>query len=1043
MISIQNGYTKQIEPKFIHLIFELEKNQALVDNNMVKNTQFQLFLHRVFFLLSNNLTIENQLESFNNSSESFKENILECKQQFYTFLAYGQILQNKLFKNVQLDKIFFDILLQKDFNQLNVLQQTIYLSIFKVFVENIVGESNFNQMMSPQKQSRIQHALKNQEKKDDNLDEQIQNYFCNLTEQAFQLFIVKQLFYKQKLKDLPKLQYFNNCQWLKQYAMLSEYKIEECINLKRYDLTEEQNEVQDLLQTVQSNIQSSNNIFKNMYQGVINNNQYYPFNMKYSIESEIDLINTNTLDESKNLYECLRCNNLIVFNQQEAYKEIPRCNYCQIDINLNEKNKLKLIQENLSNKESLLSKINIKTGFCLHLSEKKFYEHENFDIKYFCKYLFGLVYFCVLDLSLEQQNSPYNKKQIVNLKNTSNGNLEQNETLLINKILQLGPQIQAKDYLKKQIQLALNNYYKFTDKVLSITQKQSLYILHDMIKYLLSLDLVQAVDIKNSESINQKISDSCQAQLQNLREKYCNKLFQVLELQQIVDYQIDDQPTLLYKSLKYASKYVDNKIAYQKIKDKIIREDIQKNYPILDFLLEVQNNKYSECLKIFIQFYHKQFNLYQFKYQYSKIQNLTLKQEFNQKQDQLYEFQIVTFKYNELIEQIKSETQNESNKEIQDLGKMSEEALFIDFLFTQKNKPTKFFTILKYLCEYQNQLIEQLLSLCQKNNSNSNVKRLYQELKIQLFNKQNEKECKPLQNISSFQIINANSDINLEQFSSLGFEEGDGINFNVIFDLENLQYELCRTIFNNACLIDIKQTAQIKFLNSPEQIVKMPLYQSKFQELSPCVIRHLDQIIKNKDHAFEILQKITTAQNLINFELESPDNSILSAMESLRLKFEPQKLSEVLGQIKLKDIKGFTTYIQDQVLDKLIQHCKKNFQNNCNQQNIEKIIQTFTQNKAQLKELRKIIGRFIIKMSSQEKLLDHQEKSLIQLLEEEEIIQKDHPILAQENLKTLKIQDCFVLFERCQSQINNLESQEVSNQNENSQRLLIEDFKDE
>ncbi|KAL4499720.1 hypothetical protein ABPG72_017260 [Tetrahymena utriculariae] len=1038
ILSIQNGQSTEIEPKFIHQIFELEKN----DDNMVKNTQFQIFLHRVFFLLRESITIENQLKVFHNSSNLFTENILHYKQQINTFVAYGQILQNKLYKKFSLEEIcnksLDDILIKNTFNQLNILQQTIYLSCFKVIVEKIVDqakleERQFTKKESTQEQEIIQNVS--------TLDKQIIKYFSELNEQAFQLFIVKQLFYKEQLKNLQKLYYFKNCKWLQKYTVLQQYDVQQKINMNRYDLHNEQNVIEHIKQMIQSNIQSSNNIFKSMYGGVINDNQVYPFNMKHPIESEIDLYNTNILDATKNLYQCLRCDNFIVFNINEKFQATPRCSYCQIDLNSNDKQNLKLVLEDLSNKELLLSKINIKKGFCLHLSDKECLKSENLDINNFCKALFALVYFCIFDLSLKQKNSPFNNKVIVKQKDTSKGQLQNQEMFFINQVLLLDPQKQAKDCLNQQIQLALNIYYQYTEQKLYVTQKKSWYVLHDMVKYILSLNLEQTENLNNSQSLNLKITTDIQTYIKKLNDNYSD-LFLVLEQYKTVHYQIEEQLIYLPKSLKFSFRYVDNQIAYEElnkqINKQIKRQNIIENFPILKLVLDILNDKiYAESLDIFIKFYHHFLNLFSFRFEYSKIQNKTFKQH-NQENNTLNEdFATFIQKYNNLIKQIKSKS---SNNDIQNINEINEDTILLDLLYTNQNKPTNFFILLNYLCEYQNKQIEQLQSLCQKKNNNSNVQKLYQELKVWLSDETGQIGKKPLQCISISEVIKAPDYQNFELFATLGFEEGDGIKDNFIFDFDSLQYELIKATFMNVCLIDIEKTAQLQFLDSLEQIVKQKF--NYFQELQPDQILYLDQISIEKDNAFDILQQITTAQKLINFDQESElETLILSAMESLRIRFYHKKISQFFEQ--LKDLIAFTNYIQDKVMDKLVNYCDQTFRSNSNLQNIETFIQNFAQNQRFLKELRKIIGRFIIKVFSQDKISYQKGGNLIQSLKQEKIIQNDHQVVLEESSKILKIEDCFLLFEKIQLAINDLGSQEAPSQSQHNQRPLIEEGRDD
>ncbi|EWS76306.1 AAA domain, dynein subfamily protein (macronuclear) [Tetrahymena thermophila SB210] len=1053
IFSIEKGKYVNVDIHFIYLLFELELNEAQVQQNMTENTDFQIFLHRVFFLLSHGLTIENQNFVFLNSAPC-TSTIQQQKKEFYTYLAYGQILQNKLYKNKFLDKEnqefnFLKILLENNFNQLNSLQQTIYASIFKVLVQELVDQKDLEEGYFIKRKDAKLNCQNDKDLQDNDLDSSIQKYFSKLNSKALQLYIAKQLFYQQKLKNIENSYFFKNCRWLEEFKKLQNLNTEQLIQSNQFNIQQDKDCLIDQLkEIVYQNIESSNNIFKLMFKGVINNKVYYPFNMKYSFESQIN----NQFMQNQKLYQCLCCKNYIVKNQTEI---IVQCQYCKINININEENKLKLILNDLSKIKENKSGIELEEGFCLKLSEQNF-KTQQINFNCFCQALFSLLYHIIFSLSLKKFNdSQFGKLAEISLFDTSKQINQKYQTLYINKILKIHPtQNKHEQYLKDQINIALECFFKYTNQEHEFTKSKSLYILVHLVQHLLNSDKVKVVDIQYSESLNQILQDDIHSQFNTLKDQYSNELFLLLEKYDQVYNQFEDKIQYLPKSLKFTHSYVDYKKAYFYITSKEIRKNIQEQYPILITLLDIaENQMLFDSLRVFVKFYQTCSKLLSFKFQYSEAQNLILDQAINKinKLDGQNSQNEKDFQNNLDLQKVNfikawknvlsiKPTGQKSIKEQLNLDDINGETKLSNLIYTSEQAPSQFFKLLNYLCDFQNEQIKSVLKACEKHFSDEDVKKLDQEIRFQFQNEEGKQIIRPLQSISSSQIINVKNYQILEQFASCGFEEGDGINEYIIFDKKNIQHELGKVLLQNASLIDIQNSIQIKFLISQKEIITVNKDINQYQELPINLTKSLDQIINNKEMAFDMLSKIHTTQKYINFDINQQCNTpILQAMESINIKFKCPKLSSFLQGLQLKDFTGLIFYLQEKVLDSLVVICNQQLRDDGQSDFIESIILKYSKKLDLLKDLRKRLGLYIIKMFSPNKIQVEANYCLAISLQNEGFINDNNSIFQDQDLSKLTIKDCFILFQKIQLQVNEMENYDANTINKQHKKLLIEE----
>ncbi|KAL4504670.1 hypothetical protein ABPG73_021517 [Tetrahymena malaccensis] len=1018
ILSIESSKTVKVDFEFIHLILELEKDEAKLERSqaneqptIAENQKFQIFLHRVFYLLNHSFTIENQSEVFLNSPKLFNESIQESKQEFYTLLAYGNILQNKFYKkilaknNKKLD--FLDILFDNNFDKLNNLQQTIYMSIFKALVEKLVDSENLAESFFKE------------------IDLSIQKYLTELNNLALQLFIVRQLFYKQKLKNIDNSYFFQNCKWLQEYKNLQNLNQQEYIQINQIQLIQNRDQIiQYFKRIVKEEIKSSKNIFNQIYNGVIHEDKYYPFNMKYQFESDIDI---QQLFKQR-LYQCLSCKSYIVKNNLN----IVNCYYCNINININEENKLKLILNDLSQIKEVESSLIVEQGFCLKINEK---QEKEIDQKNGCQALFSLLYHICFSLSLQDvQNSKFFEEANVSLFNTSKQMDEQFQTKNINKILKIHPKkSNIYDYLENQIKNAFNQFRQYIYNQCKITENQLNCIIADLLKYLLNSNTVIAEKISSSESLNQKLQKEILHKLQILRVQYCeNKIFQILEKYDMISKDNNAKIQFLPKSLKFSDQYLNNEIAHSYIKE--IKQNMQKEYPVLVKLLDfLEFKELQDALIAFVRFYQISSKIFSFKFEYSQAKSISLDQAIKSLNDQNQEDEINQEKekfiqqWNELI----SECENiKLIKEKYDINPISGQTILLDLMYISNSK---FFTFLNYLCENQNQIIKTVLDICQKYYQIESLQKLDQEIRLQFQNEEDGKNImKPLQSISTSQIINLkNLDI-FEQFTAQGFQEGNRIN-----DKEAIQHELGKLIFQNACFIDYRSSVQIQFLNSFKEIIKEQ--QCQFQELPVSLKKDLDQII-DKEIVYDLLQKISTTQKFTSFDISEQQNiSIFEAMKMLKINLKQPKLTRILEQLQLKDLSELIYYLQDIVLEDLVLQCKQKLICDSEFEFIETIILKFSSQLEFLKELRKIFGRYIIKMFSSYQILVKLDDNLVDSLQNEKFIDQDHVISKDQFFQNLAIKDCFALFNQVQLKIKQSLHKQEKFQKPNS-KLLIEDF---
>ncbi|KAL4499721.1 hypothetical protein ABPG72_017261 [Tetrahymena utriculariae] len=1031
ILSIENGKIVKVDHHFIHLIFKLEKREAkLVINNdmekqydMVQNTDFQILLHRVFFLLKSTFTIDNQHELFLNCDTLFSQSIQEQKSEYYTFLAYGQILQN-FYKNIFQDKsskefnFLKKILLNNKFEELNNLQQTIYMSIFKALVEQLVDSKNLEKRY-------FYNQL--------DLDVSILKYFSELNNKGLQLYIVKQLFYKQKLKLIQNSYFFKNCKWLYEYQQFQNLNKKQLIQLNSLMLSQDEDVIVDYLKKILlTKIKLSKNIFYKIYYGLIDNNLYYPFNMRYSFESDVD----SQLNQK--LYQCLSCENFIVLSNDKC---IVKCKYCKDQININQNIKLKLVLKDISKIEDTQSEIKAQKGFCLKISKKQV--NSQINLNSCCQALFSLLYHIIFSLSLQYcKDSNFGELSEISLLDTSQQKKKKLQTQNINKILKIHPTTRKEDYLNKQIRRSLSCFFKYTCQKYKITQSQSLYTIVHLVEYLLKSDIEGKNNISDILSLNQKLCEDINVQLNTLEnEYYNNKIFLVLEKYNILYNNIEDKIQFLPKSLKYTNKYINYQKAYKYINNQVTREGFQIEFPILIKLLDiVQNQKLLDGLKVFVKYYKNCLKLFSFQFKYSEAQSISLNQAINRVKGQILEKNNFIESWNEMLN---IEHNNKKIKEILNINSIDGETKLIDLIYTSQHIPSQFFIYLNYLCNYQNKLINEMLDTCQRHYNNKNVKKLDQEIRFQ-FQNQEESITKPLQSISSSQIIYLKNYQIFEQFVSWGFEEEEGINKLFIFCKKGLQHELAKVIFLNARLIDIQNSVQIQFLHFSEEMIGQNNEFNYFQELAEDQIKCLNQIINNnKEVAFDALIKISTTQkqNCIDIN-EQHDTPICQTIKLLKIKFQCPKLAQYIENFQLKDLPRLKIYLQEKILDRLVQQCNQDIRDDCQSEYIEALLLKFQLKLDFLKDLRKIVGFYIIKMFFHSSKNVKSSYQLSSSLQEEGFINEDNNLFQDQGLSKLTIKDCFILFEKVELLLinNKTNNQDFDSEKKQNVKLLIEDF---
>ncbi|KAL4499722.1 hypothetical protein ABPG72_017262 [Tetrahymena utriculariae] len=1006
--STEYNYYRQFSPQIIKLLLQLELDELNIQQQLP--SQFRIFLNRIFKQISKCLSYESVQKSFNLSLEElFTDNNLQpYHTEYYTFQQFSETIQNCVYSYLLNEKAnenieFLFILIEYEFSSLQTLQKVIYLSIFREFIFQMINIHDITKSLIAQK---INECSKNSMEIEDHyqncyttLDEQLQKYFIKLNYQPFQHYIAKNIIYfKKNIKDFMKESfYLKNCDWLQVYIQqqFNYHQLYELnyLNQQSISIQYEQKSIETI---ILRQIPSCSNVFKDIFNGITHQDKYYPFNLQNYVQSQIDFYNIQQGDNTKSLYQCFKCKNYIVVDNQigQLNNINIQCISCLSKICLTNSNEATLILNGLENKTSLRESVQQQIGFCLRLDQRT-------SLSSFNQYLpeiqalFNMLYYICFKLSFQQNsNNQLNQATTIQYYYKQNNMLEaQNKNiLLIQKILNIPLEQDFNKYIDYQIEISIKSFQTIISQKRQYNQYKTLYLMKYLIEYLILHNNIYVTQLPNQNIQNMMLQNQITAKIEEFDLKFSN-LFAILS-EDFSIYNLTQQTYIQLhpKSLRLITKNKDDNIIQNMISNN--QQQLQNNFSILLLCLDFDYlNFVHSSLKNFVRFYQQTIIYFSNQFDIIEVQKMTLKDALNKLKldpsNQFYNWYLQQFVpcWNSVVYYAQNQCQDLNNLN-QFLKQLDANTKLFDLVYSSKYKTT-FTIMIDDLCNKQNQLIWSLLNYCSQNRQTPHVQKLYNDIWTQFIDHQGNQKAYGLQDIKpELNLIQVPKRDLLDKFICQGQEEGDYIYNRKLYEFDSLQEGIVKNIFKYAQAISFEKNIQFQFLLSFNELSpfsnEMIIPQVKIQQ---DLIQHLKSILINQDLVNEAYYKMLT---IFSFFKSSPiqqsETSLSTAMKQINMNLSFQKLQKILDEhLLLKHLKDFIMLLEELNMNKFVQFCNLKYRI-IQQDTIFKDLLSYTfSNLNLLTDFKLIIGRYIIRFLSCENAEIDPQMSLLNIFEDQSL----------------------------------------------------------
>ncbi|EAR87841.2 AAA domain, dynein subfamily protein (macronuclear) [Tetrahymena thermophila SB210] len=1038
--STENNYYRIFSPHIIKILLQLEFDER--DMHSCLSLQFRVFLNRVFKQISQCLSFESVQKSFClDLQELFSDkNGQPYHIEYYTFQQFSETIQNCVYSYLLNEKAnenieFLFTLIEHEFSSLQTLQKVIYLSIFREFVYQMINVDDISKSLLAQK---IYECSKNSMEVEDQyqncyttLDEQLQKYFLKLNYQPFQNFIIKNLLFFKKsiINFMNESFYLKNCNWLLNYIQdqFNYNQIYE-ISYQNQQLIAIQNKQQSLENMIFQQIPNCQNVFKELYNGIIQQDKYYPFNLQNYVQSKIDFYNVQQGDNLKSLYQCFLCRNFIVVdNNNQQFNNINvQCLSCLSNLSLNNQNEAILILNGLENKIGLRQSVQQQIGFCLRLDQITLCYNVNQQLPEI-QALFNMLYHICLKLSLNL--NPYNQlKQVTKIqyytydKQNNTVVTQEKSILLINKILNIPIEFDFMQYIDNQIYLSIETFQFIINQKRQYNQCKVMYLIKYLTEYLMHSN-IQVTQLANQTQQNMAIQNQILIKMQEFDQLYS---YQFAILSEDLSHCNLTQQTYIQ------SHPISLRLIYKNKDDNIIQnmklnhqQNLQQYFPILleyldfDYLNFIHNS-----LKNFVIFYQQIIIYFSNQFEVTEAYKLTLKDALNKLKldvsDQFYNWYLEQFVpcWNSVLQQIQNQCQDQQNLN-QFLKKIDAKTQLLDLIYSSKYN-TMFSAMLEYLCSIQNQLIQKLITYCQQNQQTPHVNKLYKDIWIQFLNRQGSQKTYGLQDIKpDLDIIKVPEKDLVEKFICQGQEYGDYIYNRKLYEFDSLQTSVIKSIFKKARLINLEKSIQFQFLLSFNELSpqnnEMTIPQEKIQQ---DIVQNLKQLLIDQDLVKEAYNKMLTIQSFFKSSpIQQSETSLSTAMKQINMNFNFQKLQNILEKcLLLKHLKDFIKLLEELNMNKFVQFCNLSYRVIQQNEIFNQLLQYIFSNQNLLTDFKLSIGRIIIRFLSSEKVQIDPQLSLLNIFQDQQFkIGCESQYFASQEFKNqiqpFKVCNCYQIYE--------------------------------
>ncbi|EAR87834.2 AAA domain, dynein subfamily protein (macronuclear) [Tetrahymena thermophila SB210] len=930
--------------------FYVNNNQEFPTNILIK---FNLIMNELSF------SIKSEEKLVNIFQTDLQKRLIEIQSTEYRYMViFSNAIQQNIIKNsittISSSQYLLPILYNCQLKDLTQMQKLIYMAVFRHVVQHLIGLINKNVTQYRQ------------------IDYDLKQFFTNMTDSNLQLYLAKSFYNQYKQGDIMQQKmnlspYFKDCTWLKQISkafqgLLSSSFLSE-VQMKDYkEFFENKNDhIKNILKVyLEKKLKQSQNVFGNIFNGILNKNSHYPF-MMYN---NIYLFHRDS-QRNTQLYQCINCKEYIFSDACPHLKSVYPCLQCGKLIQLGNQNTTQVLTEAHKKPDQLENiKINNQwTGFYIKLEDDmptfKLDQGTSLDFR-----IFALIYYYSLLLAF-QLNKKYNSSvsmQVYNMKSQGEISVQTKE---INRNLRIHYEADPVKYMNEQIDIALNHITSNMKQMYNLSESEQTIILFKIINELITNNQIKECNQQQRASLNSQFSQQIIAIIKKSQQvilnSKCEQVPVILEKDNPNDNQISQNylRNLRATELNLSSSFIQSYIKQNSKNDelKILKEFL--DLPKFEYL--------SKSLKSFVYFTQQINSLFIKKFTKKKAQEITLFEALgNQKNHSLYKY---------YTEQIIPNWKDIKEREIEyqigcqshQIQQITEKTKLSDLLFTGDKQFGQFPNVLELLVNQQNNFINKIYQLVklEKLEEFPRLKKLVYNILIDHSSKEQDKLNElPIQNIDCSKNIMKSFDGNIYMLYFLSnLEYGRG--FSYIFDFRLLQEELIEQVLDGAVQINLESSQKFFFLSEINQIGLLSNNLIEQEQISQQMKNRIQGLFQNKTQVYELLQQLSTVFQMFKSEKNQGNLSIDSALSQLQIRQQDIKIKQCLEDLKLVHLNDIIKCLEEMNMDELVELCNPAYQIVITEKELQPII-SFIDKSVTLINFKIALGRFILRCLSQD-----------------------------------------------------------------------------
>ncbi|KAL4499723.1 hypothetical protein ABPG72_017263 [Tetrahymena utriculariae] len=883
-------------------LFTQEYNKPLLDKNYPKQTE-----HTVFVIITDIIQINclNQLK--NQEKEKFEELVTY-------FCSIGSP------------------------EELSLLQKLIFFSIYR--------ELTLTLCLSSDKQE-ICFDMKT-----------LQKFYSQIDIESLQLYVVKQIYHQygdQITSFIKESQVFSNIKWLKELSsgfinlLSSSFLNSQELKLYKNYFQNNQNFKEQLIKFFQTELNNSNNIFKSLFEGEINNEAYYPF----SKLNNISLFRYDTQNNTQ-LYQCLNCQEFIFSDNCPNLKSNFMCQRCGHQIVKGNQNTKQVLQ-NANTKPNELKNIinqNQWKGIYIRLmkgiTDDQLDQGDSLDLR-----IFTLMYSISIFVAIKR--SRFRSQSQVNMTSFRN-------QLIINrsvkiwelcKHLKIHYEEDPQNFLNEQINLAIEQviqimqFNDIKEQDISIILFKIIYeILNDTsIKPQQNPQQREILNTQLSVKIKEIIKQS-KLVLQKQKKGEINqvKVFETFEFENL-----EQKIQSYYKNFRYVKVCNGPNFIQRQI-----QTENNNLYQSIKQILDSNNLDYiSKSLQVLISFTQQMQKYLSNTISIKTARNTTLAKVLQDKETHplfiFYQKQLIPI-WKEIKEREEEFRIGCKSYKIQDLDL---ETKLNDLVYSSNKEDGIFSNIFEILCSKQNYIIQQIESLL------SSASKAQKKIVV---------KTKPIQSLDyKLNILKSYKETTLRKYfmNSPEYREGN----TYIFDLQQLQEELIKTCLTGAVIIDLQNSQKFSFLPEINDLGILSNILIEQEPISQEIKQNLQELLQSKEQMYDLLNKLVRIFQFYSKLRDKEEMPLKQAFDNVKIQIRIPKLSAIMSEkLKLKHLNSMICTLEEFNIDNLVDLCDPSFKSQIDLEKLQKAQKFISSNNLELNNFQIALGRFIFRHLSKEGL---------------------------------------------------------------------------